>query len=145
MSAAIVAIARTWIGTPYHHQASLRGVGADCVGFIRGVYRESLGTDVEARAAYSRDWGEASGEETLLAAARQHLVEIAPASAAPGDVLAFRYRTTFVAKHAAIIATPDTMIHALEGVGVCEVPLCAWWRRHVAAAFAFPHPSLSQA
>lgn len=141
MRQAIVANARAWLGTPYHHQASLRGVGADCVGFIRGVYREHLGIDVATPADYSRDWGEASGEETLLAAARRHLVEIDPTTATTADVLVFRYRSATIAKHAALISTPASMIHALEGVGVCEVPLSPWWRRHVAAAFAFPSRS----
>lgn len=34
---AIVNAARSWLGTPYHHQASLRGVGCDCLGLIRGL------------------------------------------------------------------------------------------------------------
>ena len=57
---------------------------------------------------------------------------------APGDVLVFRYRRAMVAKHAGIMATPTTMIHALEGAAVCEISLSSWWRRHLAAAFAFP-------
>ena len=35
----IVRLARSWIGTPYHHQASVRGVGTDCIGLVRGVWR----------------------------------------------------------------------------------------------------------
>ncbi|MEM1422329.1 MAG: peptidase P60, partial [Pseudomonadota bacterium] len=31
--------ASRWIGTPYRHQASLRGVGCDCLGLLRGVWR----------------------------------------------------------------------------------------------------------
>src|SRR5205085_7142634 len=130
--------ARTWLGTPYHHQASARGVGTDCIGLIRGIYRELYGREAEAVPAYSRDWAEASGEETLLAAARRHLIEIAPDAAAPGDVLAFRYRGRTVAKHAAIMATPTTMIHAIEGAPVSEVTLSPWWHRHLAGAFRFP-------
>jgi NlpC/P60 family putative phage cell wall peptidase len=36
----IVAAARSWFGTPYHHQASVKGVGSDCLGLIRGIWRE---------------------------------------------------------------------------------------------------------
>ena len=36
----IVDCARRWIGTPYRHQASRCGVGADCLGLVRGVYRD---------------------------------------------------------------------------------------------------------
>ena len=43
MSAAHVASARGWLGTPYHHQASLKGVGCDCLGLLRGVWREVIG------------------------------------------------------------------------------------------------------
>jgi NlpC/P60 family putative phage cell wall peptidase len=39
----IVAIARGWLGTPYRHQASLKGVGCDCLGLVRGVYAEAYG------------------------------------------------------------------------------------------------------
>ena len=39
----VVAQARAWLGTPYHHQARLRGVGVDCIGLLIGVCRE-LGT-----------------------------------------------------------------------------------------------------
>jgi NlpC/P60 family putative phage cell wall peptidase len=134
----IIAAARTWIGTPYHHQASARGVGTDCLGLIRGVYRSLYGREAQAVPGYSRDWAEASGEETLIEAARRHLLEIACADAAPGDVLVFRYRRLSVAKHAAIMTTPATMIHAIEGAPVCEVALSSWWRRHLAGAFAFP-------
>jgi NlpC/P60 family putative phage cell wall peptidase len=135
----IVSLARGWLGTPYHHQASAKGAGADCVGLIRGVWRELYGRDAEAAPAYTRDWAEATGRETLLEAARRHLVEIDPSTAAPGDVLVFRYRGSAVAKHAAIFATRDTMIHAMEGAPVCEVSLSPWWRRRLAGAFSFPN------
>ncbi len=36
----IVAAARAWVGTPYHHQASVKGAGCDCLGLIRGIWRE---------------------------------------------------------------------------------------------------------
>jgi NlpC/P60 family putative phage cell wall peptidase len=134
----IVAIARTWLGTPYHHQASVKGVGSDCLGLVRGVYREAMGTDPEVAPAYSRDWAEASGRETLLEAAARHLTPVALANAAPGDVLIFRMRKGMVAKHAAILASEDTMIHAMEGTLASEVPFSPWWQRRVAGVFRFP-------
>ena len=139
----IVLLARAWLGTPYHHQASCRGAGTDCIGLIRGIYRELYGREAQALPAYTRDWAEAAGQETLLDAARRHLIEIAPSQAAPGDVLVFRYRGAAIAKHAAILATPTTMIHAIEGAPVCEVSLSPWWHRHLAGAFAFPCSSPS--
>jgi len=58
--------------------------------------------------------------------------------AEPGSVLVFRWRGATIAKHAAILATPTTMIHAIEGSPVSEVSLSPWWRRRLAGAFAFP-------
>ena len=60
-SARIVAAARSWIGTPYLHQASLKGVGCDCLGLVRGVWREVIGDEPEAPGAYSPAWAEADG------------------------------------------------------------------------------------
>ncbi|MBS0241943.1 MAG: C40 family peptidase [Proteobacteria bacterium] len=140
--ARVVGIARRWIGTPYHHQASVEGAGVDCIGLVRGIWRELLGAEPEPLPGYSRDWAEATGDETLLAAARRHFVEVAPDRARPGDVLVFRYRLRSIAKHAGLLAaaTPgaETFIHAVEGAPVTEVPLGAWWRRRIAAAFTFP-------
>ncbi len=149
---AIVAAARSWLGTPYHHQASLKGVGSDCLGLIRGIWRELYGPEPEAMPPYTRDWGSATGSETLLAAACRHLVPLRDASAAGlGDVLVFRMRDEGVAKHAGIIsALPASglvernggrIVHAQEGVGVIEIELGRWWRRRAAAAFSFPNVS----
>lgn len=137
--ATIVDAARAWIGTPYHHQASRRGIGTDCLGLVRGVWRDLYGSDAEKPPAYSRDWAEAGGQETMLDAASRHLVRIPFSEIEPGDVVVFRLRPGVVAKHAAIIASPSTMIHAIEGAPVCEVSLSHWWRRRIAGAFRFPN------
>ncbi len=63
--ARVVAIAEGWIGTPYLHQGSARGLGADCLGFARGIWREVTGTDPTAPPPYSRDWGEVAAREVL--------------------------------------------------------------------------------
>jgi NlpC/P60 family putative phage cell wall peptidase len=136
---AIVAAARSFIGTPYHHQASCKKAGCDCLGLIRGVWREVYGPEPEAMPPYTRDWGNATGSETLLAAACRHLLKLGEASVAePGDVLVFRMRDRGVAKHAGILVARSRLVHAQEGLGVVEIELGRWWRRHAVAAFAFP-------
>lgn len=134
----VVATARAWIGTPYHHQASERGVGADCLGLVRGVWRDLYDSDAEMPPAYSRDWAEASGEETLLTGAARHLTAKDIADVRPGDVVIFRLRPGLIAKHTAIIATDISFVHSIEGAPACEVPLGIWWRRRMAGAFSFP-------
>ncbi|MFX7824808.1 hypothetical protein ABTK20_20660, partial [Acinetobacter baumannii] len=76
--------------------------------------------------------------ETMLVAAVRHLIPLQLDQISPGSVLIFRLRPGMVAKHAAILATPATMIHATEGAAASEVSVSPWWRRRMAAAFAFP-------
>ena len=61
----VVSVARGWLGTPYHDQASLRGVGCDCLGLARGVWREVVGAESFLIPPYSRDWGETGPHEVL--------------------------------------------------------------------------------
>lgn len=135
---AIVVEARSWIGTRYRHQGSLKGVGCDCLGLVRGVWRNCIGAEPELPPPYAPDWAEAHGEETLVQAAMRHLTEIKSGDIGAGDVLLFRWRKGFVAKHVAIASGEGTMIHAHDGAVVCEVALTPWWRRHLAYAFRFP-------
>jgi NlpC/P60 family putative phage cell wall peptidase len=135
----IVACARSWIGTPYHHQASLKSVGADCIGLVRGIWREVFGDEPEPLPPYSGDWAEATGREAMLQAASRHLVAIPSEIVREGDVLVFRLRAGAVAKHAGIVSDLGRMIHAQEGVPVAEVNIGPWWRRRIAGVFSFPH------
>lgn len=135
---ALVAEARSWIGTSYRHQASVKGVGCDCLGLVRGVWRACLGEEPEAPPPYAPDWAEAGGDETLAAAALRHLTPVPCDAFDRGDVLLFRWRDGCVAKHAAIASSAMTMIHAHDGAAVCEVAITPWWRRRLAYAFTFP-------
>ena len=136
----IVGVARDWIGTPYVHQASVRQVGCDCLGLLRGVWRELNGAEPETTPDYTPDWGEPDGAERLVEAAARTLVEVRQKEACPGDVLVFRMRRTAVAKHVGILSatTPGAFIHAYSGKGVLESPLSAAWASRIAAAFRLP-------
>ncbi len=147
MQTRIVAAARAWIGTPYHHQASARGLGCDCLGLLRGVWREVVGPEPETPHAYSWDWAEATGEETLRDAAARHLGAVALDAWQPGDVLVFRMSRSGPAKHCGIAtsgvsglggsAAGGHMVHAWSGHAVAEVPLGVYWTRRLANAFRF--------
>jgi len=137
-----VAVARTWLGTPYRHQASVRGVGADCLGLVRGVWRELVGGEPEPMPSYGSDWAEVGDEETLLAAARRWLIEKPIERACVGDVLMFRMAAGCPVKHCAILSEVEgcepRMIHAYWGRAVVESWMGAWWHRRLVAAFGWP-------
>lgn len=138
---AVVMAARGWIGTPYVHQASCRGAGCDCLGLLRGVWREVLGAEPEVVPGYTPDWSEPTGEERLWAAALRHLRPKALAFPEVGDVLLFRMREGGVAKHLGIqaeIGPVASFIHAYGGHGVVESALTPPWARRIVARFAFP-------
>ena len=91
--ALVIAVARSWLGTPYHDQASLRGVGCDCLGLARGVWREVVGDEPFPIPPYSRDWGETGPREVLAEGARQMMPEIMPSEARSGTLVLFRMAT----------------------------------------------------
>lgn len=137
--AEVLQAARGWIGTPYQHQASLKGIGADCLGLLRGVWREVVGDEPERFRPYSPSWAEVSGENLLEDAARRHLLAAKEdASIEAGMVILFRWRPHLPAKHCAIATGSDRFIHAHDGVSVAEVALVPGWQRRIAGLFDFP-------
>ena len=135
---AVIAAARGWLGTPYHDQASLRGVGCDCLGLARGVWREMVGTEPQSIPPYSRDWGETGVREVLADGARSMMIEIPIAEIGPGALVLFRMAPRAIAKHVGILTAPDSFIHAYDRLGVIEEELTTAWSRRIAFAFRFP-------
>ena len=134
----VITAARSWLGTPYHDQASLRGVGCDCLGLARGVWREVVGPEPFPIPPYSRDWGETGPCEVLADGARQMMPEVPVQLAGSGALILFRMMPRAIAKHVGILTGPDTFLHAYERLGVIEEPLTPAWRRRIAFAFLFP-------
>lgn len=137
-----VKVARRWIGTPYVHQASMRGAGTDCLGLVRGVWRDLYGAEPEPVPAYTADWSEPEGIERLWQAALRHMLPVSAKDPIEvGQVLLFRMRDGAVAKHLGLMsAVGDNakFIHSFSGYGVLESPLSLPWARRIAARFAFP-------
>lgn len=136
MATDLVALARAWIGTPYVHQAAVKGVGCDCLGLLVGLWREIHGGEPEAIAPYRPDW-DLTGEELRDGLAR-HCQAIAQGDIRPGDIVLFRMVPRAAARHCAIVASRDgqlTLIHARQNKCVGEEPLSAFWRQKLAFAF----------
>lgn len=136
--ALIIREALDWLGTPYQHQASLKGVGCDCLGLVRGVWRAVYGGEPEDAPPYTPDWAEATGRETLAMAARRHMAAVPVEEARGGDAILFRWRANLPAKHIGILIDERSFVHAQQGAAVSHVALSPWWRRRIACAFQFP-------
>jgi NlpC/P60 family putative phage cell wall peptidase len=137
----IVAEARRWIGTPYRHQASACGVGADCLGLVRGVWRNLLGSEPEFIPPYTDDWAEPRGEEVLMAAAIRWLIPKSLIASDAADVVIFRMRNAGIAKHLAVTAQLNghpTIIHSYTNHGVVETSLSLPWKNRIVGRFEFP-------
>lgn len=135
----VVETARGWIGTPYRHQAARKGVGCDCLGLVRGVWRELYCAEPETAPAYGMDWAERGGGERLYAAALRHFgPPVGREVMAPGDLLLFRWQEGVSAKHLGILSDAGRFIHAYEAAGVIESALVPSWRRRIAWIFRWP-------
>ena len=133
--AAVLRCAEDWLDTPYRHQASVKYVGTDCLGLIRGIWRELYGREPEAPPAYTPDWAEATGEETLLHAAERWLIAIMVPE--PGDVLLFRMAPNAPCKHIGVMAADGRILHAYWGKSVVFSQFAPFWQRRHVASFAF--------
>lgn len=132
----IVAITRSWIGTPYHHQESLKGEGCDCLGLLRGVWREFYGEEnPEQMPNYSPSWGDHRTDDPLMMIAKKYFVEVEEPK--EGDLLLFRMRRGMAVKHCAIVSGPAKMIHAYSGHEVREDDITEWWEKKLVGIFKF--------
>lgn len=113
--ASVVAEALTWVGTPYHAHARIKGVGVDCAQILIAIYA-GLGLAPEVDPGqYAPDWHLHHSEElyiSWLEKAGAHRVE----EAALGDMALFRFGRTY--SHGAIVVGPDEFVHSYLGRGV---------------------------
>lgn len=134
----VINVARSWLGTPYHDQASVKGVGCDCAGLARGIWREVVGEEPASLPPYSRDWGEVGARETFASFVRPFMIEIDPATASPGALVLLRMKRGGPAKHCGVLVDHGLVVHAIERRGVIAVPYDTAWARRTAFAFLFP-------
>lgn len=136
--ARVVAAAREWLGTPYHHRASVKGHGCDCAQLLVNAFSGAGLMDFFEPAVYSMDWHLHRGEEKYLAEIEQRLKLVDDDERAvierpesfqpqPGDVLMLRLGRTF--SHSALVTQWPYVIHAyamsqiVEEVDIRGTPL----------------------
>jgi NlpC/P60 family putative phage cell wall peptidase len=137
---AVVAEAVTWKGTPYQHQASVKNVAADCIGFVAGVAR-NLGMP-EAFDYFAapdlRGYGRQPDPDKLRAAADKYMRRIEIPSAQMGDVLVLRFHHDPM--HFALVTRLDPLyiIHSVQlRGGVVEHRVDNVWRSRIMRAYRF--------
>ena len=109
--AAVVAAARAWLGTPFHHAAQIKGVGVDCVHLIEAAYREAGVIEAVEIERYSAQIMLHSRKETVIPYLLRVGREVAEADAGPGDTALYKVGNSF--SHAAIVVDwPTRIIHA---------------------------------
>lgn len=127
----IVAAARAWVETPYHHMGRVKGHGVDCYGVIEMVGR-SLGVYIPQGILYSR----IPDEKELLRYMDTYAIRISIGEAKPGDIVILPYLNKL--RHMAIL-TEQGMIHAHEPSGkVVEHVVNDAWRRLFRRAYQYP-------
>lgn len=131
----VLCIAEKWLGTPYHHQTSLYKEGCDCLGLIRGIWRELYGWEPLDLPNYSPQWGDLDQSERLLNAANKYFEKAD--ELLPGNVILLYVRRSKSAKHCAIVDYKNRMIHSYIGRGVVRTSIGNWYR-HIAGIYSFP-------
>lgn len=131
--ARVVAAARSWLGTPYHHRARVKGAGVDCGQLvIASFYEAGLIEDLDP-GYYTCDWHLHRNEDRYLAAVESRLVRVCDDTefsvddrykadpnfrVSPGDVLVFRVGRTF--SHGGLITEWPKFIHSYLPAGMVE-------------------------
>lgn len=105
----IVAAARRWMGTPYHHGARLHGAGVDCAQLLVAVFVDDLGLVAPFDIAdYPPDWMMHRSGEIFLGHIMAHATEVT--EPLPGDIVLYKWGHCFA--HGAIVTSWPLMIHA---------------------------------
>lgn len=106
------AIAQTWLSTPFHDHARVKGAGVDCAQILLAVYAEAgLIPDIDV-GHYSAQFFMHSTDERYLGWVRKFAAEIPLERVRYGDIVLYRIGLCFA--HGAIIVKPGWphIIHA---------------------------------
>lgn len=114
--AAVVAEARSWIGTPYHHRGRVKGAGVDCGQILAAVYEAAGVVPHVDPGAYPHDWHlHRDGERyrDIVAGYAEPTDE-----PRPGDIALFKWGRCL--SHGAIVTAWPFVVHSFVGIGVVE-------------------------
>ena len=144
----IVDEALTWVGTPYHDQARLKGIGVDCAQLLAMIaYNVGIMDDDDlARIPmnYTPEWAIHNRDEQMISILEDMGCTEVEGTPTPGDIIAFRTGRSY--GHLGIIVTSTEFVHAeLQGSikgswsgKVVRVHMAGEWARLPKKYYAFP-------
>jgi cell wall-associated NlpC family hydrolase len=106
--AAVIAEAKTWLRTPYHHRAHVKGGGVDCAYLLIEVYHACGLIPSIDPGEYPPDWMMHREEERYLGWVKKFAHEVE--TPRPGDIALYHVGRCFA--HGAIVVDWPTIIHA---------------------------------
>ena len=143
--AAVVHEARTWIGTPFHHQARVKGAGVDCLGLVWGtgetcaVMPAVSATDAKP---FWRFYGRRPNPSVMRECLAKFLVEIPRDQVQPGDMAWTHWNEVRMPIHMSIFADHPqgglSVIHAMWDMGVVEHVLADAFNDRIVACWRYP-------
>ena len=107
--AAVIAEAESWLRTPFHHHAAVKGAGVDCLHLLAEVYQRAGIVNAVAVPHYPPDWHLHRDAERFLDGLEAYAREI-EGPPQPGDIALFHYGRVF--SHGAIVIAWPRLIHA---------------------------------
>lgn len=113
--------AKQWLGTPYMENSSVKGHGADCAGFLIGVFKNC---------GISYNFREIGLEQSLK------LFFKTSKNLKCGDILIFK-STDNELKHLGILTEEAKFIHAHWNAGIVENTFGNWFKSRLIAAYEF--------
>lgn len=118
----VVDVAKSWLRTPFHHEACVKGVGVDCAMLLKAVYLEAGQIPEVAPEHYPHDWHLHRSEEKYLPWIERFANRIEGPPQA-GDVAIFHIGRTW--SHAGIVLEWPLIIHAWFSTSVeyCDATL----------------------
>jgi NlpC/P60 family putative phage cell wall peptidase len=125
--------ARSWIGTPFHHQGRVKGVGCDCIGLGIGVGKAKgyVPQDYDYTCYRRTPFGKTLVDELRACGFVEEVSDPQPA-----DLLVFRIDQD--PQHVAFLSENNTLIHAYaQARKVCEARYDEAWQKLFVTAFKF--------
>lgn len=135
----IAAEARTWLGTPYHHHARVKGVGVDCAQLLAAVFEVAGVIPHLDLGNYATQWHLHHGDELFLQWLQRCGARPLAEGEAPqlGDIGVWRYGRTHSHGGIVVEAGPDPLIvHAyirrkvittrVSEAPLAGAPVCYW-------------------